>query len=105
MNSERRGRYDEEFRRNAVELLIKSKRPMRQIASELGVSGPTLREWKRRYVQDPSPEGQVRVRKTLRDLEEDNRRLRQQNLLLAQQRDILKKAMGILSEPSRSGMP
>lgn len=98
-------RYDEDFRRNAVELLIKSKRPIRQVARELGVSEPTLRDWKRKYVQDPSPEGQSRVRQTFRDLEADNRRLREENLYLARQRDILKKAMGILSEPSRSGMP
>jgi transposase len=98
-------RYDDDFRRNAVELLIKSKRPILQVARELGVSEPTLRDWKRRYVQDPTPEGQARVRQTFRDLEAENRRLREENHHLARQRDILKKAMGILSEPSRSGMP
>ena len=32
-------------------------------------------------------------------------RLRQENLRLTEQRDILKKAAGILSEPPPSGMP
>jgi transposase len=98
-------RYDDDFRRNAVELLIKSQRSILQVARELGVSEPTLRDWKRKYVQDPRPEGQARVRQTFRDLEVENRRLREENLYLARQRDILKKAMGILSEPARSCMP
>lgn len=98
-------RYDDEFRRSAVELLIKSKRPILQVARELGVSEPTLREWKYRYLNDPRPEVQSRVKQGFRDLEAENRRLREENLYLARQRDILKKAMGILSEPSRSGMP
>ena len=98
-------RYDEEFRRNAVEMLIKSQRPLTQVARELGVSEPALRGWKRLYLLDTRPEIQSRVRQSFRDLEAENRRLREENLHLARQRDILKKAMGILSEPSRSGMP
>jgi transposase len=101
----RANKYDEDFRRNAVELLIKSKRPLIQVCRELGVSEPTLREWKLRYLQDPRPEVQARVKQSFRDLETENRRLREENQHLARQRDILKKAMGILSEPSRSGMP
>ena len=30
--------YDEEFRRNAVELLMDSRRPLKRVAEELGVS-------------------------------------------------------------------
>lgn len=42
-------RYDENFRKNAVEHWIKTGKPGTQIATELGISYPSLKEWKRRY--------------------------------------------------------
>lgn len=38
-------------------------------------------------------------------LQAENERLRQELARITEQRDILKKAAGILSEPSHSGMP
>ena len=81
---------------SAAELLIKSKRPIIQVARELGVSEPSLRDWKRKYVQDPGPEGQFRVRQTFRDLEAENQRWREENLYLGRQRDILRRRLGHL---------
>ena len=40
--------YDEEFRRNAVELLMDSRRPLKRVAEELGVSANSLRSWRDR---------------------------------------------------------
>ncbi len=42
-------RYDDAFQRQAVELWIKTGKPSTQIARELGVSYPGLKDWKRRY--------------------------------------------------------
>ena len=39
--------YDEEFKRNAVELLIQSGKPLKAVARELGVSDTALSNWKR----------------------------------------------------------
>jgi transposase-like protein len=42
-------RYNEEFKRQAVELLIHSGKRQAQVARELGVSEYTLTLWKRAY--------------------------------------------------------
>jgi transposase len=98
-------RYDEDFRREAIDLLMKSGKPLATMAKELGVSEPTLRLWKMKFIHDSSATGQARVQGAVQGLEGENRRLREEVLHLTRQRDILKKAMGILSEPSPNGMP
>jgi transposase len=87
-------RYDEAFKRQAAEQWIRSGKSGRQIAQELGVSYPCLKEWKRRYHGDATP-GRA-------DLEAEVRVLRSELARVREQRDILKKTLGILSEPSKS---
>lgn len=87
-------RYDDAFKRQAVENWIRSGRPGAQIAQELGLSYPSLKEWKRRYHGDATPERA--------SLEAENRALRAELARVREQRDILKKSLGILSEPSRT---
>jgi transposase len=48
-------RYDEEFKRQAVELVIPSGRTQAQIARELGVSEYSLTLWKRAYLRRLKP--------------------------------------------------
>jgi transposase len=38
--------YSEAFRRDAVELLVTSGRPLKEVADELGVISNTLRAWR-----------------------------------------------------------
>lgn len=87
-------RYDESFKRQAVEHWLKSGKNGTQIAGELGISYPSLKEWKRRYVGDATP-----VRS---DLQAENRALKAELARVREQRDILKKTLGILSEPPSS---
>lgn len=94
-------RYDESFRKNAVEHWIKTGKPGTQIAAELGISYPSLKEWKRRYHGDALPEHG--------HLELENRTLRAELARVREQRDILKKTVGIFTEPlppvTRSSKP
>lgn len=99
------GRYDEDFKRQAVELLLKSGRKLKPLAHELGVSAPALRGWRDGYLADTSSAGRARAALTLEDVRAENERLRRENETLRIQRDILKKAVGILSEPPPRGMP
>lgn len=90
--------YDEAFRRDAVALLQSSDEPLVQIAAELGVSQWNLRDWRKQYgdsngARKPSKSAAVAVQSELA-------RLRRENQNLKAQRDILKKALGILAEPS-----
>ena len=87
-------RYDEAFKRQAVENWIKTGQPGTQIAAELGVSYPSLKDWKRRYWGDATPQRD--------DLEAENRALKAELARVREQRDILKKTVGIFSEPSKS---
>lgn len=97
--------YDESFKANAVELVIQSGRPLKVVARELGVSDTSLREWKQKYLERmDTPQG-AHQKLTPESLVEENQRLRRENEYLARQRDILKKACGILSETPPRGMP
>jgi transposase len=87
-------RYDEAFKRQAVELWIKTGKPGTQIARELGVSYPCLKDWKRRYYGDATPERDDPA-KEIRALKAELARVREQ-------RDILKKTLGIFTEAPKS---
>ncbi|MEV7042715.1 transposase [Amycolatopsis sp. NPDC051061] len=41
----RSSKYPEQFRKDAVELVRTSQRPLRQVARDLGVNHETLRNW------------------------------------------------------------
>ncbi len=109
MNTERRvtgnGHYTAEFKRQTVELLLKSGRALKPLARELGISPPTLRWWRKQYLNDTTPQGRVQAAATVEELRAQNDQLRRENETLRTQRDILKKAVGILSEPPPRGMP
>jgi transposase len=79
--------YLPEFRREALELLKVSGKPVSQVAKDLGVSDQTLYVWRRQAQID---EGQ---REGLSSEErEELRRLRKENRTLQMEKDILKKA-------------
>lgn len=42
--------YDAQFKRDAVELLLTSGRPLKRLAHELGVCDVTLRSWRDRHL-------------------------------------------------------
>jgi transposase len=41
----RRSKYPEEFRQRAAQLVLDSRRSIREVAAELGVNHETLRNW------------------------------------------------------------
>lgn len=100
-----RRQYDESFKRNAVELLLTGSHDLKPLAQELGICPSTLRYWRDTYLRENGdshgpPRGPAPL-----ETAEEVRRLRQENEKLKRQRDILKKALGILSEQSPGSMP
>ena len=94
-------RYDESFKRAAVELWLQGGKSLQQIATELGVSDQSIQKWKKQLAGLPATgPGQ----RSAQQLEEEVRRLQRELLHVTRRRDILKKTLGILSEPSGNAL-
>lgn len=98
-------KYAKEFRDSTVQLVINSNEPANKIAKDIGVNEKTLYNWIREYKQKSNcsidlaektitlKDGNSIGKSNLKEsLEEENRRLRAENKILTQERDILKKA-------------
>lgn len=102
-----RNLYPDEFKREALELLASSGRPLSQIACELGIPAARLRAWRNR--NGGSQAGSPRRPNTQAaippagstDLAAENARLRRENERLRMEREILKKTLRIFSEPPK----
>jgi transposase len=88
-------RYDLEFKENAV-ALVESGKEIKEVARDLGISHWSLKHWCKRakagkgQTQEGTMDGESSSQREIR-------RLRQENDYLRRQRDILKKALGIVS--------
>lgn len=87
--------YPEEFRREAVQLLLAGRTP-RELGESLGVSEQTLRNW-RRQAQLDRGERDDGLRSDERD---ELSRLRRENVRLRQERDLLKRAAAFFAAES-----
>jgi transposase len=89
--------YSLEFRREAVRLLRTSGRSVPQLAEELGCSPQSLRNWARQLdVDDGRAEGLTS------DEREELRRLRRENRVLTEEREILRKAAAFFAKDSET---
>ena len=84
--------YSDEFKREAVRLVTELGHSRKQVARDLGVSAGTLRDWIHRYAP-----GEAAVSASLPEAEQI-RQLKRELHRLQQERDILKKAVGIFSQ-------
>jgi transposase len=89
--------FPPEFRREAVKLMRDSDKPLAQLAKDLGVSGQTLRTWRK---QEQVNRGELEgiSSEQLQEL----RRLRRENRTLAMEREVLhlKKAAAFFARES-----
>jgi transposase len=84
--------YPPEFKAEAVRLYHASGRSLQEVAGDLGVTANSLREWVRRAeVEDGSREGLTQ------DEREELSRLRRENRILKEEREILRKATAFTS--------
>jgi len=86
MNKRERRLFTEEFKREAVRLIETSGRTIAQIAEDLGVGLSTLTRWKRIYREAGLMAGPHD------DVGQELVRLRKENKILRQEREILKLA-------------
>ena len=89
-----RRKFDAAFKAAAVEHCRLHGGNLFQAAQDLGINYWTLREWVER-AKSPPPSQPA----SLPELEQENRRLKAELARVTEQRDILKKSLGILSTP------
>jgi transposase len=97
-----RASYTEQYKQEALELWRASGRSAAKVGAELGIRPALLYRWaglERVANTSRKPERSVEV------LEAEIRRLRAENAKLLEQREVLKKSLGILSEVPHRGMP
>jgi len=90
-------KFNNEFKANAVRLVRDEKVKIGDVASDLDIGVSTLKVWLSKYDQG----GLLKTEKQTRE-EEEIKRLRKENRILKQEREILKKAMGIFSSMSKA---
>jgi transposase len=97
-------KHDEAFRDQALRMWKQSGKSAELTARELGISVFQLYDWNRKGQADRAA-GPAAPSDSKEALQAENERLRRELARITEQRDVLKKAAGILSEPSHSGMP
>lgn len=89
-----RRKYDAEFKQAAVDLCIRNGGKITQTARELGVSPWNIKDWMKVHRRKTAPPPL-----TPEQLQRENAQLKLQLARAKEQRDILKKSLGILSQP------
>jgi transposase len=91
--------YSREFKLEALRLVETSGKSVRQIERDLGIGKGCLYRWRDEF----EAEGQQAFpgQGCLTPEQEELRRLKRENEILRQERDILKKAVAIFSHPSQ----
>ena len=96
--AQKRKTYTREFKLEALHLVETSGKPIAQIERDLGLSKGLMHHWKRQLSRDG--EGAFPGKGRLKVQDELIRQLRRDNKILRQERDILKKAVAIFSQPN-----
>lgn len=91
-----RRKYDRTFKKEAVALWLNCGKSARQVAAELGIAESRLYSWRSEF--GPTTPAQEA------DMAAQLEALRRENAELRQQRDILKKTLGIISAPPSNGI-
>jgi transposase len=92
----KRRKYDSEFKRDAVKLVLEGGRVASEVAKGLGINENVLYRWIKQYREDP--ENAFPGKGKLKPEDEELRRLRRELADVKEERDILKKVVGIFSK-------
>ena len=87
--------YTAEFKREAVQLAQTSGKPIAQVARKLGISDTSIHQWRKELTEHGPQAFPGSGHQTAQ--EEEIRLLKRELDVVKQERDILKKAIGIFS--------
>lgn len=97
-NKRKRNSYSEEFKRDAVQLVIEQGYSSREVCRRLGVNSSLISRWVREYHQQRDNGHESGASR--RELEVEIRRLKKENKRLEMEREILKKAAAFFAKES-----
>ena len=92
-----RRRFSEDFKRDAVRLVVDERYTFAAAAEAVGVSIKSLRDWHAKYAPEPVPCGDDA---TAGEMREEIKRLRRQLRRAELEREILKKATAYFAKES-----
>ncbi len=101
-----RRKFDETFKREAVQNWLRSNKSAEVVSGELGLQANQLYAWKKAYGLGSGghPVAERPKAGSTADLQSQLDTARREIARISEQRDILKKTLGILSEPSLTAM-
>jgi len=94
MSKKSRRSFTDEFKAEAVRLVIEKGLSVAQVADDLGISRSLVSAWRKKTLDRV-------VRSDESSINDDNRRLRRENAVLREERDILKKAARYFAKESK----
>lgn len=90
--------FNEDFKRDAVNLVVKQGYSFKAAAEAVNVSTRSLREWHEKFAPEPEPCGEDA---SMADLVAENKRLRKKLQTAEMEREILKKATAYFAKESK----
>src|SRR5476651_2647664 len=100
-----KARHSPEFKEEALALWRKSGRSAAKVAAELGIRAPLLYRWAKEFRLAVQQGRQPELKIDVSVMQAEIQRLTEENAKLLEQREVLKKSLGILSEAPPRGMP
>jgi len=97
--AEKRKTYTREFKVEAVRLLETSGKNGHEIERDLGIGSGQIYRWRRQLASETGSQRAFPGTGNPRD--EELRRLKRENAILREERDILRKATAIFSRPKK----
>jgi transposase len=99
--SVKRKRYSKQYKLDALELYEKGEKSMSQVERELGITTGLLGKWRDELQQAKDPAEAFPGNGNLPDSEARIRQLERENAQLRQEKEILKKVLGIYSKDAK----
>lgn len=98
MEKRRRRKFTNEYKQDVIRMLEEKEIPIKELAKDMGLGIDLLYSWRRRYGKGnynniSKEEDTAEVKKLIKRLRE-----------VEEERDILKKAMAIFTQPTKPGI-
>jgi transposase len=99
--SVKRKKYSKQFKLDTIQLYENGEKSMSQLERELGITAGLLGKWREELTQSKGPAEAFPGNGNLPDSEARIRQLERENAQLRQEKEILKKVLGMYSKDAR----